>query len=463
MISKQGNKRTVAVVGSGVGGLAAAVRLARRGFIVHVFEANNYPGGKATKIERDGFFWGFGPSLFTFPELLDELFVLCSRNPRSYCNYKRIDPICHYFYPDGTRLNAYADKQKFANEIETKTGEPGKNVLKHLNRIEKIYNLTRDIFLFNSVHKIKTYLRFSSLKALFRLPLIGINTNMNTANEKQFTDARVVQLFNRYATYNGSNPYQAPSTLNVIAHPEYNRGGYFLEGGMPDLTESLYKLAIELGVTFHFNSLVEKIELTDGKASGVWVNGKLHPANTVVSNMDVVYTYKRLLPGIKEPKRIIEHPRSTSALIFYWGIKREFAELDLHNIFFSADYEKEFDHITRLKSVYNDPTVYVFISKKYQPKHAPAGCENWFTLINVPYDSGQDWEDIIAKARKNILKKLSAALGVDVEPLIISETINSPKTIEAKTLSYLGALYGSSSNDRYSAFLRHPNFSKTIP
>ncbi len=455
-------KGEVAVIGSGVGGLATAVRLARKGYQVRVYEANASFGGKATKIEKDGFFWGFGPSLFTFPELLDELFRLCKRNPADYYKYHRIDPICNYFFADGTRLSAYADAQKFAEEIQAKTGESGAHVLRHLKKIKKVYELTKDIFLFNSVHKLRTYLTLKSLKAFFQLPVIGINTNMHAANCADFKDKRVVQLFDRYATYNGSNPYQAPSTLNVIAHPEYNQGGYFLDGGMPDLSKSLHQLANELGVIFQFNSPVDKIEITNGKATGVWVGGQLHKADIVVSNMDVVHTYRRLLPGQEEPEKILNHPKSTSALIFYWGIKRSFPELDLHNIFFSGDYEKEFDYITNKKSIFNDPTVYVFISKKYQQRHAPEGCENWFTLINVPHDAGQNWEQLIAEARKNILHKLSTTLGTDVEPLITTEHINYPKTIEAQTLSYLGALYGSSSNDKYSAFLRHPNFSRKI-
>ena len=229
--------KTAIVIGSGVGGLATAVRLARKGFLVKVFEANPSFGGKATKIEKDGFFWGFGPSLFTFPELLDELFELCGRQPAKYYKYHRIDPICNYFFSDGTRLSAFADKEKFAKEIADKTGEPASHVLNHLKHIGRIYELTKDIFLFKSVHKLRTYLTLKSLKALFRLPVIGIDINMNKANEKRFKDKRVIQLFNRYATYNGSDPYLAPSTLNVIAHPEYNQGGYFLDGGMPDLSK----------------------------------------------------------------------------------------------------------------------------------------------------------------------------------------------------------------------------------
>lgn len=454
--------KTAAIIGSGVGGLATAVRLARKGYKVTVFEANSYFGGKATKIEKDGFFWGFGPSLFTFPELLDDLFKLCGKNPDDYYKYHRIDPICRYFFADGTKLDAHADKEKFAGEIEQKTGEPGIHVIRHLNKINKVYHLTKDIFLFNSVHKLKTYLTRQSVKALLNLPIVGINTNMNKANEKEFSDGRVVQLFNRYATYNGSDPFLAPSTLNVIAHPEYNQGGYFLDGGMPDLSHSLHRLALELGVNFRFNTMVEKIDVEKGKAKGIHTADGVHHADIVVSNMDVVYTYQKLMPEQKAPARIIEQPKSTSALIFYWGINKEFPELDLHNILFSADYRNEFDHLTNKKTICDDPTIYIFISKKYQPKHAPEGKENWFTLINVPCNEGQDWEEMIQRARYNMIRKINKALNTDIEPLIVTEHINSPVTIEQRTLSYKGALYGSSSNNKYSAFLRHPNFSGSI-
>ena len=454
--------KTAIVIGSGVGGLATACRLARKGMAVKVFEANSSYGGKATKIEKDGFFWGFGPSLFTFPELLDELFTLCGRNPADYYKYHRIDPVCNYFFSDGTRLSAHADTEKFAKEIEAKTGEPSANVIEHLKAIKKVYNVTKDIFLFKSLHKWRTFMTIKSIKALFNLSAIGINTKMFEANSRKFKDERVVQLFNRYATYNGSDPYLAPSTLNVIAHPEYNEGGYFLDGGMPDLSRSLYQLACELGVDFHFNAFVEKIEVRNKNAKGVFVNGLYHEADLVVSNMDVVHTYQKLLKGQEQPQKIIDHPKSTSAVIFYWGMKKSFPELDLHNIFFSDNYRREFDFLTNKKLIYGDPTVYVFISKKYQPKHAPDACENWFTLINVPHNSGQDWQLLIAEARRNIICKLNQSLGFDIEPYIVCETVNSPLTIAEKTWSYGGSLYGNASNNKYAAFLRHPNFSQKI-
>jgi phytoene desaturase len=426
-----------------------------------VYEKNAYIGGKVSPIEKDGFFWGFGASLFTFPELLDEIFTLCGRVPSDYYKYHRVDPICHYFYEDGTRIATRAQPNDFAKEVEDKTGEPGGNILKYLKRIEGIYESTKDIFLNKSLHKLSTYLTPQTLKAITNMADIGIHKTLHKVNQESFHDPRIIQLFDHYATYNGSDPYVAPSTLSVIAHPEYGLGAYILDGGMPDLTRNLYKLGLELGVTYHTDSLVDSIEIKDNQATGVRVKGTLHEADIVVSNMDVVYTYTRLMPGQKAPGRTLTHPMSSSVIVFYWGIKHSFPEIDLHNMFFSKDYATEFKQMSQ-GIVPEDPTIYLFNSSKYQPRHAPEGCENWFTLINVPHEDGQDWDTIIPVAKRNIIDKINRALGVDIEPMIVCETINYPKNIQEKTLSYRGSIYGASSNDKFSAFLRHPNFSRKI-
>jgi phytoene dehydrogenase-like protein len=177
--------------------------------------------------------------------------------------------------------------------------------------------------------------------------------------------------------------------------------------------------------------------------------------------MDIFFTYRKLLPDQPHPERILKQEKSTSALIFYWGIGQRFPELGLHNILFSDDYEHEFNCLSS-GTITEDPTVYINISQKCDPDDAPAGMENWFTMINVPYDSGQDWDRLIKEARANMLKKISRILGTEIEPLIQTEAVLEPRTIESKTASHLGALYGTSSNDRMAAFMRHPNFSNKI-
>ncbi len=158
----------------------------------------------------------------------------------------------------------------------------------------------------------------------------------------------------------------------------------------------------------------------------------------------------------------MQQERSSSALIFYWGIKKQFTQLDLHNIFFSEDYKAEFDHIWQQKTIYHNPTVYLNISSKLKPDDAPEGCENWFIMINVPANTGQDWDTLIADARKNIIQKLSGVLGEDIGSLIVTESILDPRSIESKTSSYQGSIYGTSSNSKFAAFLRHANRSSKI-
>jgi phytoene dehydrogenase-like protein len=180
--------------------------------------------------------------------------------------------------------------------------------------------------------------------------------------------------------------------------------------------------------------------------------------------MDIYFTYTKLLKYRKNlyPKKILSQERSSSALIFYWGINKQFPQLDLHNIFFSADYKAEFDQIWLQKDIYSDPTVYLNISSKFKPDDATAGCENWFVMINVPSNTGQDWDKLIAETRANIITKLSTMLGEDVSKLIISESILDPRSIESRTSSYQGSIYGTSSNSQFAAFLRHANKSSKI-
>jgi diapolycopene oxygenase len=158
----------------------------------------------------------------------------------------------------------------------------------------------------------------------------------------------------------------------------------------------------------------------------------------------------------------VQQERSSSAIIFYWGIKKEFAQLQLHNIFFSDDYKKEFENIFHTKQLSNDPTIYINISSKMESGHAPAGKENWFVMVNAPANIGQDWQQLKQDLRKNIILKLNRLLGEDIETLIETEHIVDPIMIEDQTASYMGSLYGTSSNSKLAAFFRKPNFTNSI-
>jgi phytoene desaturase len=291
---------------------------------------------------------------------------------------------------------------------------------------------------------------------------MGINQSLNQWNSRYFKNPKLVQLFNRFATYNGSSPYKTPGIMSMIPHLEMDLGTYFPKGGMHQITMALYRLAKEIGVEFRFNEPVEKILVDNKKAVGLQTKSGIHKASLVVSNMDIFPTYKKLLSDQRAPSKVMEQERSSSALIFYWGIKKEFPQLDLHNIFFSENYRSEFKQIFEKKTLLNDPTVYINITSKEEPDDAPQGCENWFVMINAPGNYGQNWEELKKQARKNILDKLSRILKTNIEELIAAEMVLEPKGIETNTSSYRGALYGAASNSKFAAFLRHPNFSNKI-
>lgn len=456
-------KQKAFIIGSGVAGMACAIRLAVQGFEVTVFEKNNYPGGKLYMLEKDGYRFDTGPSLFVQPQNIEELFNLTGEDIHQYLNYKPVDITCKYFYEDGTVINAYSGLKRFEEELEQKTGEPTQHVISYLKESEKIYNNIGNLFLDHSLHEKKTWRRHGILKALSSTRLRYIFSTLHTVNKKKFSNLNVIQLFDRYATYNGSNPYKAPGILKLIPHLEFNEGVFYPEGGMIAINKALYNLALKKGVTFHFNTSVQRIIENDNKAKGIVINNQNFLADVVISNVDIYFTYLKLLNNVYEAKRILKQERSSSALIFYWGIKKKFPQLELHNIFFSKDYEAEFNSIFKSKTPYNDPSVYINITSKMEAGiHAPKGKENWFVMVNVPCDKNISEATAISLYKKNILAKLNRILQTDVEPLIETEAILHPKMIEEETASYMGALYGTSSNSMNAAFLRHPNFSKDI-
>jgi phytoene desaturase len=450
------------VIGAGIGGLATAIRLAKKGYAVEVFEANDYVGGKLSTFTLGDYRFDAGPSLFTMPQFVDDLFALCGENPTDFFQYNRKEVACHYFWEDGKRLTAYGDTERFVKEVEAELAVPAATLKRYLTRAKKKFDRTRSLFLESSLHKWQTYLRKETLIGIANYFSFEIDTSLNDVNTRQLKEPHLVQFYNRFATYNGSNPYKTPGMMTLVQHLEQHYGTYIPKKGMGEISASLYALAKRMGVGFHLSSPVSEILVENKKAVGVCVKEAKHLADLVVSNMDVVPTYRKLLPNQTQPEKVLSQERSSSAVIFYWGVGKSFSQLDLHNIFFSDDYAAEFAAIFNTKTLYHDPTIYVNITSKDVPADAPEGKENWFVMINAPHDTGQDWKAIAEQLREWVIAKLNRNLETDIAPLIEEEWVMTPDIIAQRTQSYLGALYGASSNDKMAAFLRHPNFSREI-
>lgn len=450
------------VIGTGVGGLAIAIRLALKGYQVEVFEKNSYPGGKLSAFEKDGFRFDAGPSLFTQPQNIEELFTLAGEPLEKYFSYQPVPIANKYFYENGKQVKAYTDAADFAKEMKLQLNEDPQVVIKYLQQSKKLYENIGILFLEHSLHRAKTWFHSRVFKALSTVKLPYLFQSLHQYNSSKFSSPEAVQLFNRFATYNGSSPYKTPAMLSLIPHLEQNEGTFYPTGGMISITNALYQLALNKGVKFHFDSPVQRIIHDNGNVSGVEVNEQVYSAKIIVSNADVYFTYKNLLANPSMAKKVLKQERSSSAVIFYWGIKKKFPQLELHNIFFSKEYKNEFEYIFKEGKLSSDPTVYINITSKMQADQSPEGKENWFVMVNAPANLGQNWEEMKKVLRENILLKLSRMLGEDIGELIETEHTLDPIMIEQRTASYMGSLYGTSSNSKFAAFLRHANFTSAI-
>jgi phytoene desaturase len=471
----------VVVIGAGLGGLSAAIRLAHAGYHVDVFEKQSGPGGKAFSEQIGAYRFDTGPSLFTLQPVFAQLFEETGRSMDDYATVTPLERICRYFWRDGARMESLADPDRFADQFQRAFGEDPAHLRSFLRYSEQIHRVTSHLFLERSLHEWSTVFTGEFWRSVGQLGKIDAFRTMDRANGAFFRNARVRQFFNRYATYNGSDPYQTPATLNIIPHVEYGLGAWSVAGGIYAIPRALERLAGDVGVRLHYGVTVEEI-LTTGRPGlrgrigsklpgsrgrarvrGVRVDGVEHPAEIVISNADVTPTYERLLGDTRAPlyKRYQRLEPSSSGLVFYWGVRKRFPELGLHNIFFSDDYRSEFNAIFQQHRCPDDPTIYLNITvKDGAPEDAPADGENWFVLVNAPADRGQDWQGEAQRVREAVLKRLSRELGTEIEAVLEEEAQMTPSDIAAKTDSHRGSLYGIASNTRGAAFLRHPNRSR---
>lgn len=448
----------VIIVGGGVSGLASSIRLAYSGHEVLLVEQNTFLGGKLSEINLDGYRFDAGPSLFTLPHLVEDLLAIDDKNNVDF-SYERLHTICKYFWKDGSTFAASGDRSTFINQLSESLGEDPNSVLRFMDNNKRKYLLTQKLFLESPIKSFRTWISSEALRAYSSLHKLDIFSKMHDVHLSSLKNKKSIQLFDRYATYNGSNPYKSSGIMTMISHLEYDLGAYFPEGGMYSIVKALKKKAVSLGVKLHLEEPVLSINHKNNKITGISTTKGNYSSNVVLSNLDNYFTYKNLLNDALKAKRIKKQERSTSAIIFYWGISRSFPQLELHNIFFSENYQEEFREIEK-NEISKDPTIYLNISSHENPNDAPSGHENWFVMVNVPAEEHVDEKLLVSTYRKILIAKLSERLGVNLSSLITCEEYISPSILENRTGAYLGALYGLSSNNKLVAFFRENNKSK---
>lgn len=451
----------ISIVGAGIGGLAAAAILSSQGHAIDVFEQNEQPGGKMQELRINGFRFDTGPSLLTMPFILEHVFELCGKKASDYLDWTPLEPLCRYRFPDGAVFNNYLDPLKNKSELMRVAPEDVDSWDRFMEYSADLYRRTAETFLFNPLQG----LRDLHLKDLPNFLRIDAFSTVSNRVDHFFSSPRLRQLFKRFPTYNGSSPYEAPATLNVIPYVELRLGGYYIPGGMYHLAKALQQLAEDCGARICCGIPVDMIVPDPGqrkKISGLMVNGALLESDIVVANSDATDTYLNLLPedtlfGLSR-KKISRIEPSCSGFVVMLGINRIYDELEHHNIYFSENYEDEFRAIFERKEPPDEPTIYITNTSVTDQNDAPEGCSNLFLLVNAPYtNNGQLWHEWKETYADHIIHTLEAR-GLDHlrESIVVRKTI-MPPDFERLYGSNRGSIYGTSSNSRTAAFARPRN------
>ncbi|WP_433302605.1 phytoene desaturase family protein [Actinoplanes sp. CA-030573] len=433
----------IVVIGAGVGGLAAAIRLAEAGHEVEVHERAPVVGGKLAVFERDGFRFDTGPSLLTLPQVFDDLGLGLSPTP--------LDPVVRHFFPDGTVLDSSANHEVFADRIAAALGPAAAAEWRHFwRRAARIWGASWRSVLRHPV----TPATLAGLSwRLTDLAAIAPGRSLRDLGHRYFRDPRLRMLLDRYATYTGADPRRAPAALAAIPYAELEFGGWYLPGGLGTIAGAMADRCAALGVRVHLGSEVSGVD-----RSGVRLaDGSPAKADVIVSDVDALTLYRDLLPTPSRLRTLSD--RSLAGFVLLLGVRGETPQLAHHNVFFPPYYDAEFDAIfgtaARRARPADDPAV--FVTRATDPEVHPPGCEAWFILVNAPRH-GTTWQSTdwtrpaLREAYADHILAVLARRGLDVRDRILFREIRTPADLATATATPGGAIYGTTGG-----LLRPPN------
>lgn len=464
----------VAVIGGGLGGLAAACTLAARGYEVTVFEKNDWLGGKAARLEVDGYRFDMGPTILLMPSVLRRIFAEAGREIADELTLIPLETQWRSFFEDGSTLDLIGDRAAMRRELESFSGRAvADGYGRFLELSARLDDISQRYFFWRSVGSIRDMFDPSTAFSPATLGDVLAMRPWSTvgATIRSFIgDSRVAQMLDHFTQYLGSAPDLSPAVLCGIAHMQTDEGVWYPRGGTRAVAEALVRLGGELGVEFRTGVDVRDIVLDGGgRVSGVALDeGGLFPAAAVVSNCDSVRTHRELLEGRPQARRFERRRRyeaACSGVVLYLGLDRRYEHLEHHNFVFSRDPHEEFDAIYRRGEPAPDPTCYVCAPARNDPDVAPSGGEALYVLVHTPYlRPGHDWDEMYPRYRRTILEKLVRTAGLaDLEERIRVERWLTPRDIHERYRVLDGAIYGLASHGRLTGAMKPANRSPDVP
>lgn len=446
------------VIGAGIGGIAVAAHLARRGLRVTVLEKNSRPGGRCDTFSRGGHEFEVGPTLFIMPHLFEAEFKALGSSTREMLELQRVDPTYRLVFDDGSGLSLTSDLKRMHDQLEAI--EPGSfnGFLRYLDEGNRHYDIATEKLVNRNFRTAGEFFSLQNVPLVQQVkPLVPHYANMG----QYFKSPRLKAAFTFQDVYMGLSPFEAPATFSMMSYTELAHGAWYPKGGMYQVVEALVTLARQAGVEFEFEASVERIEVNGNVANGVRLTDGRHlGADVILANADLPYVYNELLPDRPLADEMRRKRFSCSTVSFFWGVDQPYLQLGPHTLFLADDYRENFTSIIRDLDLPKNPSLYLHAPTRLDPSKAPAGQETLIAIVPVGHlseNGEQDWESLRDQAREAVFKRL-VLLGItDLQAHLKFEVSYNPLSWRKRYNLMKGATHGLSHNLLQLGYLRPHN------
>ncbi len=454
----------IVIIGAGIGGMATASLLAKAGHEVHVYEKELAPGGRAGKLTIDGFTFDTGPSWYLMPEVFEHFYELTGESTQNWLQLKKLTPAYKVFYEKNEPITITGNLDVDMQTFEQVEPGAGKALEKYVNRSNDIYTLSLKHFLYTNFESIWDIVNINILKKIHILPSLLLRP-IDSYVSSFVRDTRLKQILEYPMVFLGTSPYSAPAMYSLMSALDFKEGVYYPMGGMYTIIQSIEKIALKNGVTFHYGMEAKNIIIWESKAIGVELSdGSKMYADTVISNADMYHTETALIDSEHQ-----SYPQSywdakqpgPSALLMYLGIDGKVPEFEHHSLLFADDWKKNFDAIYNDKVLPDQASIYISKTSHTDTSVAPDGKENIFVLVPLP--AGVDVsQDQLPELADKYIKQIEVMTGVSLLNRLLVKELFGPNDFRTKYYSWQSTMLGQSHLLRQSAFFRTPNKSKKV-
>jgi phytoene desaturase len=450
--------KSVVIIGAGVGGICAAIHLAKRGYHVTVFEKNPHPGGRCDWIEREGHHFDTGPTLMVMSKIYEAEFAALGTPMTDLLDLKQVDPSYRLVFDDGSQLALTSDKQSLRDQLESIQPGAYQGFIRYHAEGERHYRLAMEKLVNRDFRKFTDFFNLSNIPLVFQVKaLVNHYANMSA----YFDNPRLKAAFSFQDVYMGLSPFEAPATFSLMPYTELEHGVWYPKGGMYSIVEALMQLAQAAGVEFAFDTTVEQIVVADDRVSLLEVeHDQQVRADVYLANADLPYVYQELLPRDYRAERIGRKHFSCSVISFFWGVDKPYPMLGPHTLFLADDYRQNFRSIIQQLDLPANPSLYIHAPARLDASMAPAGEDTLIAIVPVGHlseNGEQDWDALTDEARKHVLRRLHTLGITDLESHIEFETTFTPLSWKKRYNLMKGSTHGLSHNLTQLAYLRPAN------